>query len=125
MLADLALTSAPSSSTLSSHKLPPGHQRRDGGRRTAWNHGSGRSRGGGGGAAVVVLRQDHLGRGMHYSRNAPHSELGEAVVERRLLALAGWRVVTVPRHLWKVWEQPEEQLMYLYAKLAEADDERG
>ena len=55
--------------------------------------------------AMAVQREDHGGGGVgrRYSRNAPHSELGEAVVERRLLTLAGWTVVSVPRHLWHLW----------------------
>ena len=89
-----------------------------------------------GSAMVAVLREDDLDRptgsggggggggpgGWQYSRNAPHSELGEAVVERRLLALAGYRVVSVPRHLWKVWDRPEEQIMFMHARLAEVED---
>ena len=61
------------------------------------------------------------GRPAHHSRSVPHAELGDAVMERRLLELAGRHVVSVPRHLWRVWEGPEEQLMFLHARLAEVE----
>ena len=98
LLADLALTSAPGGST---SKVAV---QRQGGL-----DGGGGGQGGGMGGS--------LSSGL--SRNAPHEVLGEAVVERRLLELAGWRVVPVERHVWKVWEGPEEQLMYMHARLAE------
>ena len=57
---------------------------------------------------------------MSYSRNPPHAVLGEAVVERRLLELAGWSVVPVGRHVWKVWEGKEEQMMFLLGCMDDA-----
>jgi hypothetical protein len=37
-----------------------------------------------------------------YTRNKPYTELGKTVLKRRLLEAAGWRVVNVPLHEWRV-----------------------
>ena len=130
LLADLALTSAPSlgiSESDAGSSSPSGSRQCGGGR---YSRRGGRSRGGGSGwEGNVVVRREGVGgeggRPAHHSRSVPHAELGDAVLERRLLELAGRHVVSVPRHLWRVWEGPEEQLMFLHARLAEAEWGQG
>ena len=39
--------------------------------------------------------------------------------------MAGYRVVSVPRHLWKVWDRPEEHTMFMHARLAEAEEDKA
>lgn len=77
-------------------------------------------------ADLAVLEEAHMPvavqreGGKHYSRSTPHVELGGTVLERRLLQLAGCTVVSVPGHVWKLWDMPEEQVMYLCGQMAEA-----
>ncbi len=60
---------------------------------------------------------------MHYMhsfpcRSFPHEPLGCTLAARRLLVMAGWRVVVVPHHLWLLMASEEEQLMFVYNELA-------
>ncbi|GAX77288.1 hypothetical protein CEUSTIGMA_g4734.t1 [Chlamydomonas eustigma] len=68
------------------------------------------------------LAVQRCGKNM-YSRNPPHNELGESILERRLLQLGGWRVVSVSFHQWGLWEGAEEQLMYLSSRLLSLNEE--
>ena len=77
--------------------------------------------GGGGGGSGSPHATGRGGRGhLSYSRNPPHAVLGEALVERRLLEITGWTVVPVGRHVWKVWEGQEEQMMFLLGCMDDA-----
>jgi hypothetical protein len=68
----------------------------------------------------VAIMCDHAGR---YSRNAPHQLLGYETVSGWLLEQAGWRVVRLPPHEWRLLlsdrgVQEGTAMSYVYNTLA-------
>jgi hypothetical protein len=72
------------------------------------------------GGLKVAIMCDHAGR---YSRNAPHQLLGYETVSGWLLEQAGWRVVRMPPHEWRLLlsdrgVQDGTAMSYVYNTLA-------
>ncbi|KAL6764911.1 hypothetical protein V8C86DRAFT_2465513 [Haematococcus lacustris] len=65
---------------------------------------------------VAILR---LGPRQH-TRTSPYLALGSTLLTQRVLELDGWVVISVPWFEWRMHHGLEEQLAYLYGKVAAA-----